>query len=308
MVQGIGNGPGSIGFQPPNLNVPMPSPTIPQGFQPFAGNSFGLGPTMAPNIQADTQFAAQGGAFSSVAQDAKAASMGGAGANPQAMAQAVMQMVQELSQLIQQMTGMLQGGMQQAGGPQGGMPGPQAAQAPGGAPAPGAPGKAGPGKRAKKKRKAMKKARQGGGKAKGQALGNLAAQQATQQGKGLAARPGKGKANRPGAAGKGQMGAAGSASDGPGGFLFKPQSENGGKLVVLTSEKDANNVQGVTLRDGNGNVLEQGRSSGFANGGREHFRFKKAGGAYPNNLVVEIAYKDGRKEMKRIPNPGKRYD
>ncbi|TNE45686.1 MAG: hypothetical protein EP343_25865 [Deltaproteobacteria bacterium] len=305
MVQGIGNGPDATGWPTPSFQVPMSSPSMPPVLSPHANPSFGLGASTGPNIQADAQFAAQSGGFGSVAQNAQTASMNGAGANPEALMQTANQILQSLSHLMQQMLQLM--GSQQ-GNPGAGMqtPAAQTPPAPGGAQ--GTTAKA-PGKRARKKRKAMRKAKQGGGKARGNALGNLAAQNAQRPNKGIATPPGQANpTRRPGQANNASLGQASNASDGPGGFLFKPQSENGGKLVVLTSEKESNNVQGVTLKDGNGNVLEQGRSSGFANGGREHFRFNKAGGAYPNNLVVEIAYKDGRKESRRIPNPGKRYD
>ncbi len=305
MVQGIGNGPGATGWPSPSFQVPMSTPSMPPMFSPHANHSFGLGTSAGPNIQADAQFASQSGGFGPVAQNAQSASMNGPGANPEALMQMANQILQSLSQLMQQ--------MQQFMGSQQGAPGTgmqaTAAQAP--PAAGGAPGAAPqvPGKRARKKRQAIKKAKQGGGKARGNALGNLAAQNTQRPHKGIAHPPGQtNPARHPGPVNNASIGQASNASDGPGGFLFKPQSENGGKLVVLTSEKESNNVQGVTIKDSNGNVLEQGRSSGFANGGREHFRFNKAGGSYPNNLVVEIAYKDGRRESRRIPNPGKRYD
>lgn len=305
MVQGIGNGPGATGWPNPSFQAPLSSPSMPPVLSPHTNHSFGLGTSAGPNIQADAQFAAQSGGFGPVAQNAQSASMNGPGSNPEALMQMANQILQSLSQLMQQMQ-QLMGNQQGAPGTGMQTPAAQAPTAPGGAQ--GAAPRA-PGKRARKKRKAMKKAKQGGGKARGNALGNLAAQNAQRPHKGVANPPGQANpARRPGAANNASVGKASNASDGPGGFLFKPQSENGGKLVVLTSEKESNNVQGVTLKDSNGNVLEQGRSSGFANGGREHFRFNKAGGSYPNNLVVEIAYKDGRKESRRIPNPGKRYD
>ncbi len=67
-------------------------------------------------------------------------------------------------------------------------------------------------------------------------------------------------------------------------------------------------VADVLLKDLEDNILERGNPTGVANGGREHFRFEKAGQDYPENLTVEVRMTDGSVKLYEIPNPGERYD
>lgn len=84
------------------------------------------------------------------------------------------------------------------------------------------------------------------------------------------------------------MGSAGSAA-GASGFLYKPVSDNTGKLVILTPSKLAGLIQGVKLYDPAGKLIESGRYTGNGNGGRDHFRFSKPGSSYPDGMVVEVS-------------------
>jgi DNA-directed RNA polymerase subunit K/omega len=99
-----------------------------------------------------------------------------------------------------------------------------------------------------------------------------------------------------------------SPSDGPGGFLFKPISESDGKLVVLLPAMLTQKIEQVLLRDKAGNELERGRMAGVHNEGREHFRFSKAGPAYPSDLTVEVRMHDGSIRHYKISDPSKRWD
>lgn len=72
------------------------------------------------------------------------------------------------------------------------------------------------------------------------------------------------------------------------GFLFKPISDSDGKLAVLLPPRLSGLVKSVTLVGPNGEILETGRYAGNGNGGREHFRFSKPGGQYPDGLTVEV--------------------
>lgn len=96
------------------------------------------------------------------------------------------------------------------------------------------------------------------------------------------------------------------------GFLFKPEADNSGKLVVLLPNKFARQVESVLLKDKNGKTIEEGSSSGFANGDRfgerEHFRFDRSGGDYPKNVEVVVKLKNGKQKTYKIPDPSKRYD
>lgn len=90
------------------------------------------------------------------------------------------------------------------------------------------------------------------------------------------------------------------------GFLWKPKGENSGKLVVLLPPSYSGKVRSVALKDKNGRQLEAGRSSGVANGGREHFRFSQPGGSYPNGVLVEVELSSGKKLAYKIDSPSSR--
>lgn len=96
--------------------------------------------------------------------------------------------------------------------------------------------------------------------------------------------------------------------DGREGFLFKPAGENDGKLVILLPTKFTGQVDEVILKDTEGNTVENGRGTGVANGGREHFRFNRPGEDYPEDLTVEIRLSNGEIVTYSIPDPSQRYD
>ncbi len=75
---------------------------------------------------------------------------------------------------------------------------------------------------------------------------------------------------------------------GSAGFLFKPVSDSDGKLAVLLPSRLAGLVKGVALVGPNGEILEKGRFTGNGNGGRDHFRFSKSGGRYPDGVRVQV--------------------
>ena len=82
------------------------------------------------------------------------------------------------------------------------------------------------------------------------------------------------------------------------GFLWKPISDSDGKLAILLPPTLTGKVSGVRVLSPAGDVLANGRSGGVGNGDREHFRFDRQGGAFPNGAMVEITLKSG--EVKRI--------
>jgi hypothetical protein len=92
--------------------------------------------------------------------------------------------------------------------------------------------------------------------------------------------------------------------DGANGFLWKPVSDTRGTLVVLfPSEYDVQfeSVSAVRL-DG---TIEQGVFSGFANGGRQHWRFSDSGDAYTGELQIH----DEAQECNAfVSNPSERQD
>lgn len=86
-----------------------------------------------------------------------------------------------------------------------------------------------------------------------------------------------------------------------GGFLWKPVSDHGHKLVVLTPPQYTGRVAGVFVANANGERVEQGYFSSVGNGGREHFRFTQQGGAYGNNIYAVADLKDGSTVSWHIP-------
>ena len=96
--------------------------------------------------------------------------------------------------------------------------------------------------------------------------------------------------------------------DGGGGFLWKPTSENDGKLVVLLPSSYAGKVKSVEVQDAQGNTLGTGKFSSNANGGRDHFRFGKSGASFGNNVYVVATLSSGEKVRYPISNGGARND
>lgn len=100
----------------------------------------------------------------------------------------------------------------------------------------------------------------------------------------------------------------GTSMDGADGFLYKPVSESDGNLVILLPKEMAMQVVGLILKDEEGETVATGRSAGYHNGGREHFRFNKPGKKYPDNLTVEVQMKDGSAVTYTVPDSSLRYD
>lgn len=101
---------------------------------------------------------------------------------------------------------------------------------------------------------------------------------------------------------------ANNPNDGDEGFLFKPESDSDGKLVVLLPSNMTGLIESLALVDEEGNELETGRFGSVGNGDREHFRFNRPGEAYPGNLRVVAKMKDGSLVVYNIDDPAQRYD
>jgi len=81
------------------------------------------------------------------------------------------------------------------------------------------------------------------------------------------------------------------------GFLWKPESDKDGKLAILLPERLTGRVAEVDILAPDGSrTLQRGRFSGVGNGGREHFRFSKAGGKFPDGSIVLIKLLDGSRQ------------
>ena len=92
------------------------------------------------------------------------------------------------------------------------------------------------------------------------------------------------------------------------GFLFKPVSDSDGRLAVLLPPRLAGLVQSVSLVGPNGEVIETGRYAGNGNGGRDHYRFTKAGGQYADGLIVQATLATGELVRYTIRETSQRTD
>ncbi|MGA1191633.1 MAG: hypothetical protein ACO3XO_05070, partial [Bdellovibrionota bacterium] len=107
------------------------------------------------------------------------------------------------------------------------------------------------------------------------------------------------------------MAQAHAARSGSGEFLWKPNSESDGRLVVLLPAQYTGRVTSAGIYESmpptEEGLIEEGRFSGDShNGGRAHFRFNRAGGAYPNNVYVVARMTDGRTVSFPIANGSQR--
>ena len=100
---------------------------------------------------------------------------------------------------------------------------------------------------------------------------------------------------------------ASQSSSSSGGFVWKPVSESDGKLAVVLPSSLTGDVLSVSVLDNTGRMLSKGRLSGVANGDREHYRFDKTGGSYPDGATVHIELKDGSSKDVTIKDTGARY-
>lgn len=95
------------------------------------------------------------------------------------------------------------------------------------------------------------------------------------------------------------------------GFLWKPESEADGKLVVLLPQSFTGAIENVTLYQGESvtesSKIEEGRFSGdTANGGRAHYRFDLKGSDYGEVVSLGVRLDDGRNLSFLIPDAGER--
>lgn len=107
-----------------------------------------------------------------------------------------------------------------------------------------------------------------------------------------------------------EIASSGTLIDGAEGFLFKPISDNQGRLAILLPTELTGQVLDVILRDEKGEEIERGKlmADGIAETGREKYDFSRKGGEYSSNLMVEVLLANGATMRYKIPDPGKRYD
>ncbi len=99
----------------------------------------------------------------------------------------------------------------------------------------------------------------------------------------------------------------GRAFVGGNGFLYKPVSENDGKLVILLPSEMKGGGNSIELQDNNGNVIDQGVWYGDYEDGRPIFRFSKTGVDYPDNLTVRVKFGSELTKEYYIPDTSERW-
>jgi hypothetical protein len=95
------------------------------------------------------------------------------------------------------------------------------------------------------------------------------------------------------------------------GFLWKPVSENDGKLVILLPQSLTGKIRSASIHSSlpprSENMIENGRFSGDThNENRAHFRFSKPGSSYPDNTYVVAQLNDGTYTSFQIGSSGAR--
>jgi hypothetical protein len=86
-------------------------------------------------------------------------------------------------------------------------------------------------------------------------------------------------------------------------FLWKPASEKDGRLAILLPSSLTGKVKEVcVLKPDGSRALQRGQYAGVGNGDREHYRFSKAGGEFPDGSIVLIKLNDGTNRHVTIKN------
>lgn len=94
-----------------------------------------------------------------------------------------------------------------------------------------------------------------------------------------------------------------------GGFLWKPISDKNGDLAVLLPKQYTGKIKQVRILNPEGTkAIAKGKYSGVGNGDREHFRFTKPGGGYPDGAIVLIEMENGAIRHFKIKDTSKRTE
>jgi len=92
-----------------------------------------------------------------------------------------------------------------------------------------------------------------------------------------------------------------------GSFVWKPISENDGRLVVLLPRAYTGRVTMAYIVREDGSFVESGRFSGDThNGNRAHYRFSRPGADYGNRLFLVAVMNDGEVVHWFIPEGARR--
>jgi hypothetical protein len=96
--------------------------------------------------------------------------------------------------------------------------------------------------------------------------------------------------------------------NGRGQFLWKPTSDKDGKLAVLLPPNYTGRVKSLQILTPQGDqVLATGKAAGTGNGDREHFRFDRSGGSFPDGSIVAVTLLDGTVRQVQIKESSARF-
>lgn len=102
----------------------------------------------------------------------------------------------------------------------------------------------------------------------------------------------------------------GNKLDGAEGLLYKPLSYTQHKAILMLPPSYAGEVKSIVMRDENGKVVD--RAKYFSGGNpvypREKWVFRKRGEDLPENVTIQVKFKDGSVKNIKIAKPGERYD
>lgn len=101
-------------------------------------------------------------------------------------------------------------------------------------------------------------------------------------------------------------------TDGGTGFLWKPQADHGGDLVVLLPSSFNGRVASVEVHDASpptsASILDTGRFGGIGNGNRTHWRFGRPGSAYGPNVYLTVFTEESETFVYFIADGSRRID
>ncbi|MBX7144302.1 MAG: hypothetical protein K1X79_07605 [Oligoflexia bacterium] len=102
----------------------------------------------------------------------------------------------------------------------------------------------------------------------------------------------------------------GNKIDGADGMLYKPLSYTQHKAILMLPPSFAGEVKSIVMRNEDGKVVD--RAKYFSGGNpvypREKWVFRKRGEDLPENVTVQIKFKDGTAKSVKLAHPSQRYD
>jgi hypothetical protein len=90
------------------------------------------------------------------------------------------------------------------------------------------------------------------------------------------------------------------------GLIWKPTSDTNGDVAIILEPDLKDKIDSVTLRDSNGNILEEKSVVRVDDRGRSILFFNQPGHEYPEDMTVQVSLKDGDAIQYLVANPSNR--